>query len=691
MRLSVDIGGTFTDIVLENGNALLSKKMLTTTSNPEVAVIKGIEELLNENNISSSRIEIIFHGTTLATNSIIERKGAHTCFITTEGFKDVLDIGYESRFDQYDLLIEKTLSVIPRKNRFVVNERVNVDGKVISPIDTDRLKLIADQIDLLNFESIAIGFLHSYVNSKHETIARDFFKKRFPNKLISISSEVCPEIREYERFSTTVINAYIKPLMSKYLQILETLLIEKGFKCPLLLMTSGGSLTNIKNACDFPVRLVESGPAGGAILAASIAEELDLNKVISFDMGGTTAKITMIEDKIPDKAREFEVDRKARFKKGSGFPLRIPVIEMVEIGAGGGSIAKINKLDQVVIGPGSAGSMPGPSCYGLGGKEATITDADLLIGKINPKYFAGGRIKLLFEESKNVISNNIGSILQIKTELAALAISEMVDETMANAARVHAVEKGHETSGRVLIGFGGAAPLHIARVAEKLKVKKIIIPTNAGVGSAVGFLKAPLGYEVVKSLRSLLKNLDFNNVNLLLNDMRLESQYIIGNKSKDISFKEERFAFMRYAGQGHEIKVSIENKLLKENDIDKIQNSFENEYKKLYGRILPNADIEILTWSLYLSLFSKNNEKSLIKNIKFKKQVQSKISTKILNIISGEYESVPVFLRNDLNVGDEIIGPSVIVEDQTTTIATDNFNTHILANGYLQMDWNKDG
>jgi N-methylhydantoinase A len=278
MRLSVDIGGTFTDIVLENGNALLSKKMLTTTSNPEVAVIKGIEELLNENNISSSRIEIIFHGTTLATNSIIERKGAHTCFITTEGFKDVLDIGYESRFDQYDLLIEKTLSVIPRKNRFVVNERINVDGKVISQIDTDRLKLIADQIDLLNFESIAIGFLHSYVNSKHETIARDFFKKRFPNKLISISSEVCPEIREYERFSTTVINAYIKPLMSKYLQILETLLIEKGFKCPLLLMTSGGSLTNIKNACDFPVRLVESGPAGGAILAASIAEELDLNK-----------------------------------------------------------------------------------------------------------------------------------------------------------------------------------------------------------------------------------------------------------------------------------------------------------------------------------------------------------------------------------------------------------------------------
>jgi len=691
MRLSVDIGGTFTDIVLENGNALLSKKMLTTTSNPEVAVIKGIEELLNENNISSSRIEIIFHGTTLATNSIIERKGAHTCFITTEGFKDVLDIGYESRFDQYDLLIEKTLSVIPRKNRFVVNERINVDGKVISQIDTDRLKLIADQIDLLNFESIAIGFLHSYVNSKNETIARDFFKKRFPNKLISISSEVCPEIREYERFSTTVINAYIKPLMSKYLQILETLLIEKGFKCPLLLMTSGGSLTNIKNACDFPVRLVESGPAGGAILAASIAEELDLNKVISFDMGGTTAKITMIEDKIPDKAREFEVDRKARFKKGSGFPLRIPVIEMVEIGAGGGSIAKINKLDQVVIGPGSAGSMPGPSCYGLGGKEATITDADLLIGKINPKYFAGGRIKLLFEESKNAISNNIGSILQIKTELAALAISEMVDETMANAARVHAVEKGHETSGRVLIGFGGAAPLHIARVAEKLKVKKIIIPTNAGVGSAVGFLKAPLGYEVVKSLRSLLQNLDFNNVNLLLNDMRLESQYIIGNKSKDISFKEERFAFMRYAGQGHEIKVSIENKLLKENDIDKIQNSFENEYKKLYGRILPNADIEILTWSLYLSLFSKNNEKSLIKNIKFKKQVQSKISTKILNIISGEYESVPVFLRNDLNVGDEIIGPSVIVEDQTTTIATDNFNTHILANGYLQMDWNKDG
>ena len=489
MRLAIDIGGTFTDLVLEHGNELLTKKVLTSISQPELAVIEGVSELLEENNIKASDIKMIIHGTTLATNAVIERKGAKTCFITTSGFRDVLDIGYESRFDQYDILIDKTMSLVPRKHRYVIDERTDVNGSIITSINKDQFYNLINKIKNENFESIAVGFLHSYANPENEKILKAFLTKELPDVEVSVSSDVCPEIREYERFTTTVVNAYIKPLMSNYLKKLDQKLLNSGFNCPLLLMTSGGTLTNISSACNNPVRLVESGPAGGAILATSIAEDMNLSKVISFDMGGTTAKITIIENKKAIKAREFEVDRKARFKKGSGYPLRIPVIEMVEIGAGGGSIARVNKLEQIITGPDSAGSFPGPACYSNGGSMPTITDADLVIGKINPDNFAGGKIKLSKQLADKAITENIVKFVNIDNNIAALAISEIVDETMSNAARVHTVEQGHETSNRTLIAFGGAAPLHIARVAEKLRVSNVIIPTNASVGSAVGFLK----------------------------------------------------------------------------------------------------------------------------------------------------------------------------------------------------------
>jgi N-methylhydantoinase A len=606
MRLAIDIGGTFTDLVLENGNDLLTKKVLTSISQPELAVIEGVSELLEENNIKASDIKMIIHGTTLATNAVIERKGAKTCFITTSGFRDVLDIGYESRFDQYDILIDKTMSLVPRKHRYVIDERTDVNGLIITSIDKDQFCNLITKIKNENFESIAVGFLHSYANPENEKILKAFLTKELPDVEVSISSDVCPEIREYERFTTTVVNAYIKPLMSNYLKKLDQKLLNSGFNCPLLLMTSGGTLTNISSACNNPVRLVESGPAGGAILATSIAEDMNLNKVISFDMGGTTAKITIIENKKAIKAREFEVDRKARFKKGSGYPLRIPVIEMVEIGAGGGSIARVNKLEQIITGPDSAGSFPGPACYSNGGSMPTITDADLVIGKINPDNFAGGKIKLSKQLADKAITENIVKFVNIDTNIAALAISEIVDETMSNAARVHTVEQGHETSNRTLIAFGGAAPLHIARVAEKLRVSNVIIPTNASVGSAVGFLKAPVGYEVVKSLRMLLNRFETDKVNDLLEKMKNEAQSIIQSETGSMKFVEERFAFMRYAGQGHEIKVQVDNNLLTQSDISKIKTSFEKKYEKLYSRILPNADIEILTWSLSLSI---KNEK----------------------------------------------------------------------------------
>ena len=685
MRLAIDIGGTFTDIVLESNEFLYTKKVLTSAEKPEKAVIEGTLELLNENKIHPSEINMIIHGTTLATNAIIERNGAHSCFITTSGFRDVLDIGYESRFDQYDLLIEKTLSLIPRKHRFVVEERTDVNGKILKPLNVENLEDLFTKIKKENFESIGIGFLHSYANSNNEKLLKEILTKKFPDIKISISSEVCPEIREYERFTTTVINSYIKPLMSTYIENLRKNLIEEGFKASLLLMTSGGTLTNVDSACEFPVRLVESGPAGGAILATIIAEELNLNKVISFDMGGTTAKITIIEDKKAIKAREFEVDRKSRFKKGSGFPVRIPVIEMVEIGAGGGSIARVNKIDQITTGPDSAGSSPGPACYANGGEDATITDADVVIGKINTENFAAGKIKLSKDLALNAISKNVGKFLKIDNNIAALAISEIVDETMSNAARVHTVEQGHETSDRTLIAFGGAAPLHIARVAEKLKVKKVIIPTNASVGSAVGFLKAPLGYEIVKSLRMLLKEFLVDEVNLLLENMRKESEEVIGKNNTSINFIEERFVYMRYAGQGHEIKVPIDNVLFKTKDTSKIKETFEHEYKKLYTRILPNADIEILTWSL--SLYIKNNYKNSNKKINDFFDIKSKKLTNILNYESGKPSEIPIFERKELVPGNKINGQCIISEDQTTLIVSKDFSTKVLGNNFLQMDW----
>jgi len=685
MRLAIDIGGTFTDIVLEDNSNLFTKKVLTSTAQPEVAVIEGVVELLQENKIKSSDIKMIIHGTTLATNAVIERKGAKTCFITTEGFRDVLDIGYESRFDQYDILIEKTMSLVPRNHRYVIEERTDINGTIIKPINSQKFQSLVDTIKKEEFESIGIGFLHSYANSKNENDLKEFLLKHLPDVEVSISSDVCPEIREYERFTTTVVNSYIKPLMSRYLKKLDSELKLKGFNCPLLLMTSGGTLTNVTSACNNPVRLVESGPAGGAILATSIAEDLKLDKVISFDMGGTTAKITIIENQKAIKAREFEVDRKARFKKGSGLPLRIPVIEMVEIGAGGGSIARVNKLDQIITGPDSAGSNPGPACYSNGGNNPTITDADLVIGKIDPNKFAEGKINLSKEFANNAITKNISKKLNMKTETAALAISEIVDETMSNAARVHTVEQGHETSNRTLIGFGGAAPLHISRVAEKLKVKKIIIPTNASVGSAVGFLRAPVGYEVVKSLRMLLNKFNYEKVNNLLASMRNEAQKIIQNNSEKTEFIEERYAFMRYAGQGHEIKVPIDNEISSNEDAKKIKSSFEANYEKLYSRTLPNADIEILTWSLSLSIVGENSNQYL--ELDTYKTIKENSYIDFCDYQSGDKIKIPNYDRTELNPGDLIEGQCVITEAQTTIVVSNNFNTKVLSNNFLQMEY----
>ncbi|MBV8654033.1 MAG: hydantoinase/oxoprolinase family protein, partial [Alphaproteobacteria bacterium] len=483
-RLGVDIGGTFTDVALEVGSERFSAKVLTTTTAPERGVLQAITVVLGEAKLKPADLDIIIHGTTLATNALIERKGARTALVTTEGFRDTVEIRHENRFEQYDVNIDLPPPLVPRRWRYGVKERMDAQGRVVAALDEADALRIAGEIEAQGIEAVAIGLLHSFTNPAHERRVAEILAGQLPNVPVTLSSEVSPEMREYERFSTACANAYIQPLMGRYLTNLERDLAQGGFTCPLYLMLSGGGVTTIDTAIRFPVRLVESGPAGGAIFASHIARQRGLDEVLSFDMGGTTAKICLIDEAKPQTSRLFEVARIYRFKKGSGLPLRIPVIEMVEIGAGGGSIARIDQMGRITVGPESAGSEPGPVSYGRGGTEPTVTDANVVLGRIDAKEFAGGKMPLDAAAASAAVERVIGDRLTLPVELAAVGISEMVDENMSNAARVHAIESGKDVRTRTLVAFGGGAPLHAARVAEKLGIDRVLIPSNAGVGSA---------------------------------------------------------------------------------------------------------------------------------------------------------------------------------------------------------------
>lgn len=527
IRLGVDIGGTFTDVALETAEGRFTAKILTTPQAPEEGVLAALRSVLAKAGVEPGQVNLIVHGTTLATNALIERKGASTALLTTEGFRDVLEIRHENRFEQYDINIDLPPPLVPRRLRLPIRERVDAHGEVLVPLDESSVTRAVEALAAQQVEAVAVGFLHSFTNPDHERRVGDAIARQLPEVAVTLSSEVSPEMREYERFSTACANAYLQPLIGRYLVKLERELVLAGFHCPLLLMTSGGGITTTETAIRFPVRLVESGPAGGAIFAACIARQHGLDQVVSFDMGGTTAKICLIDKAQPQTARAFEVARVYRFLKGSGLPLRIPVIEMVEIGAGGGSIARVDTLRRIVVGPDSAGSEPGPVCYGRGGKEPTVTDADLVLGRIDPTTFSGGRMPLDLSGALRAVAERIGGPVKLATEHAALGISEMVDENMANAARVHAIESGKDLQPRTLIAFGGAAPLHAARVAEKLGIRRVLVPANAGVGSAVGLLRAPVAYEIVRGRLMRLASFDTALANRLFADMRAKAEAIV--------------------------------------------------------------------------------------------------------------------------------------------------------------------
>ena len=666
-RVAVDIGGTFTDIVLETGDRRVTTKVLTTHAGPADGVMDGLAQVLGRAGTDPVDIGVVLHGTTLATNALIERRGAKTALITTQGHRDVLEMAFENRFEQYDVNIDRPRPLVSRRWRLTVPERMNAAGEVLTPLDRKAVEALLPQLTEGEIESVAVGFLHGYANAAHENLVRDVVAGALPGLSITLASHVCPEIREFERLSTACANAYVKPLMSRYLADLRDRLNAFGIGCPFLMMTSGGGLTSVETAREFPIRLVESGPAGGAILAAQIANELELTRVVSLDMGGTTAKICLIDDGTPLLSRSFEVDRSYRFKKGSGLPVRIPVVEMVEIGAGGGSLASVDRLGRIQVGPQSAGSEPGPACYGRGGRHATVTDADVVLDRLDPQRFAGGSLHLDVDAAGAALDHDVAGPWGSDTVAAAAdAVAEVVDENMAAAARAHAAEWGKDIGSRTLIAFGGAAPLHAASIARKLELDAVLVPPAAGVGSAVGFLAAPVSYEVVRSRYLRLSAFDSAIVDEVMAEMRTEARAVVGPLARG-ELAESRRAYMRYVGQGYEIAVNAEDATA-----EGLRRSFDAAYLRLYGRLIPGLDVEVLSWTL--TLHGERPKPSVFELSPSSSPAPATTRT----VVPGDVSRTA---RDDLAPGDRLVGPATIVEDQTTIVVPLGFAAHVDGHG----------
>ena len=683
-RLAADIGGTFTDVVLEHAGRRITAKVLTTPRAPEEGMLEGIAQVLAAASLAPGDIGVLIHGTTLATNALIERKGARTALVTTAGFRDVLEMGYEKRYEHYDLQLELPAPLVPRELRFPVEERITARGQIRTPLNEDFLSGIALKLKAEKVAAVAVGFLHSYANDVHERRAGELLAAALPEVSVTLSSAVCPEIREYERFSTACANAYVQPLMVSYLERLAAELKRRGFGCPLYLMTSGGGLTTLETARRFPVRLVESGPAGGAILSAGLARENGLDEVLSFDMGGTTAKICFIGGGRPEQSRKFEVARVWRNLKGSGLPVRIPVTEMVEIGAGGGSIARLDELQRIQVGPASAGAEPGPACYGRGGTEPTVTDADVVLGLIDPEAFAAGTLNLDRAAAGRAVAERIGAPLGLDAAWAAAGIGEIVQENMASAARVHAIERGKSAERCTMIAFGGAAPLHAARLAAKLGMSRVLVPVDASVGSAVGFLRAPVAFELVRSFQLRDDCFSSFEINQLLQEMERDATAIVAAGALGATLETRRGVEMRYLGQGHEISVPLPEGELKATDAKKLRADYESRYEQQFGLRIPDVPVEFLTWSVNVSTIAEDVKTK--SELKQKTNATSNGEREVFDPAAGRNESIPLYKRKNLQAGMHLAGPALIIEPQTTTLVPRGWQCGVTAAGHLLLE-----
>ena len=603
VRVGVDVGGTFTDLVLHDPrrNLVHTGKLLTTPDDPSEAIVGGVERILKEAGLTAADVHSIVHGTTLVTNTVIERTGATVGLLTTEGFRDVIEVGRETRYDLYDLFLEAPPTLVPRHRRREIRERMDFEGQMLLPLDETAVVTTARElVERDGAEAIAISFLHAYRNPQHERRAAEIVRDAFPDLPLTLSSQVAPEIREFERTSTACANAYVQPLMRRYLNRLESRLAEIGFGGRLYVMLSGGGIAAVDEAKEFPIRLIESGPAAGAMAASFLARLAKLDRVVSFDMGGTTAKMCLVENGAPDHKFDFEAGRVRRFVKGSGLPLKVSVVDMIEIGAGGGSIARVEPSSGLMkVGPRSAGAKPGPVCYGRGGKEATVTDADLVLGRLNPDYFLGGEMHLDLDRVLGVFKDGVASDLKIPTMDSALGVQRIVDETMAAATRMHLAEKGRDPRRYTLIAFGGAGPVHAYNLARLLKMRRILVPLGAGVASALGFLVAPPATDMVRSSVARIERIDWEHVNALFAEMTAEGSKLLreaGADAAEIALKPS--ADMRHVGQGFEIPVPLPSTKLGERDLPAIRDAFFASYEQRFGRIVEDTPIEALSWRL---------------------------------------------------------------------------------------------
>ncbi|QQK75740.1 hydantoinase/oxoprolinase family protein [Salicibibacter cibarius] len=675
IRVGVDIGGTFTDIVIldEMGHRYFGKT-LTTYPDPSAGFMKVLDENLKKYGFSYSDITTIIHGTTLVVNALIERKGVKTALLTTEGFRDQIEIGNENRYDLYDLFIEKPTPLVPRSLRFPVKERILADGTLLTSLDEAEVKDVLKKADAQGVEAIAVCLLHGYKNDVHEKRIYEIAQKVVPHLRVSLSSEVSPEIREYQRASTTIANVYVQPLVEQYLTKLEKDLIKRGFNGQFHLMLSGGGTCTIDTACRFPIRILESGPVGGSIAGAFYSKLCDLNNLHVFDMGGTTAKASLVDNGEPLITNEFEVGREHRFMKGSGIPVKVPVVEMIEIGAGGGSIAHIDRMDLLKVGPESASSEPGPACYGKGGTQPTITDADLILGYLNPDYFLGGDMHLDVDAAYKAIEENVAKPLGLDTVEAAWGIHRVVNENMASAARIHAVEKGKDIRHYPLFATGGAGPVHVCNVARILDVSEIISPVGAGVCSAFGFLSSPLSFDFVRSYYGRLDQLDLREVTQLLRDMENEGEAIIKQSGvKDADMQIIRTCEMRYAGQNHDISVPIPNGDLDGSLLQMIKENFKQQYETLYSEASEGVPIETVNWRVVvqgphprLSIEPSDEKNEMSPPVKNTREVY-------FNEYAN-YTMTPVYDRSILTQGVVIPGPAIIEEEESTMVVTPRFN-----------------
>lgn len=679
MKLGIDIGGTFTDLVLldEHSGRMQFGKTLTTYPDPTKGILNGIQQLMESHQLKPAELSGIVHGTTLVTNAIIERKGAKTGFITTAGFEDVLEIGRELRYDIYDINLSVPEPLVPRNLRLGIEERLDKHGGVILPLDKEQLRKVVSELVKQGVGSIGVCFLHAFANPEHEQQVGAYLREQYPDLYFSLSSEIMPEIREYERSSATAMNAYVQPITDEYLGNLQHRLQKLGFDGTINIMISSGKLTTIGGARKTPIQLLESGPAGGTMAAVFFGANMHKSNLLAFDMGGTTAKASLITDGRPEITNQFEAARVMRFKKGSGLPVRIPVIDMIEIGAGGGSIARVNQLGLLTVGPDSASSQPGPACYGRGGEMPTVTDADLVLGYLNAGYFLGGTMQLSKADAAQAIQKKIADPLGITIIEAAMGIHRIVNENMANAARVHILESGLDPRLYDMMAFGGAGPVHAFGVARLLGSPNLIIPVGAGVTSALGFLVSPMASEHISSYVRRLDQMDWNKVNTMLNDMEQAGFDFLQQAGIDESIATvERMVDMRYAGQGHEISIHIPNAQLGNDSVASIQAAFIAEYERCYSRSITDVEMETVTWRVIVS--------GPTPQLELEQSGQGAVGdalrgTRPVYFVETGITPVdcPVYSRYHLQPGDHFAGPAIIEEMESTTVIGPNSEVRI--------------